>query len=298
VPLFVILTGALLLQPTKIDEPIGVFLKKRVKRLGYAFVFWTVIYLAWSFYITGTPFTFDNLLMGSVSSFLTGAFYQFWYIYLIGGLYLITPLLRAGIASKNSKLIGYLIKVWFISICVLPLLPLLTGYHLNGELFVMGGYSCYFLLGYYLQQNKLRRGYMYGFIAVGFALTLISTWVMTINVPLVENDYAFFDYLAINIILMSVGVYALLSRFPANWPGPEYPYIKKILKVISDNTLPVFLFHVIILETLARGLLGFTLNLTVVPLVMVPLASSVILFVTLGLILLMKKIPGLKKMVG
>lgn len=297
-PLFVILTGALLLQPSKINEPIGAFLKKRAKRLGYAFIFWTVVYLAWSFYITGTPFTFDNLLMGSVSSFLTGAYYQFWYIYLIGGLYLITPLLRAGIASKNPKLIGYLIKVWFTSICLLPLLPLLTGYHLNGELFVMGGYSGYYLLGYYLQQNRLRRGYMYAFVAVGFALTLVSTWVMTMNVPLVENAYAFFDYLAVNIVLMSVGAYALLARFPTDWPGPKYSYVKNILKVISDNTLPIFLFHVIILETLARGLLGFTLNLTVVPLVMVPLASIIILSVTLGLVLLMKKVPILKRLVG
>lgn len=261
-------------------------------------MFWTVVYLAWSFYITGTPFTFDNLLMGSVSSFLTGAYYQFGYIYLIGGLYLITPLLRAGIASKNPKLISYLIKVWFISICLLPLLPLLTGYHLNGELFVMGGYSGYFLLGYYLQQNKLQRAHMYAFVAVGFALTLISTWIMTINVPLVENDYAFFDYLAVNIVLLSVGVYSLLSRFPTDWPGPKQPHAKKLLKVISDNTLPVFLFHVIILETLARGLLGFTLNLTVLPLLTVPLASVAILFATLGLILLMKKVPILRKIVG
>lgn len=297
-PLFVILTGALLLQPSKINEPIGVFLKKRAKRLGLAFVFWTVVYLAWSFYITGTAFTFDNLLMGSVSSFLTGAYYQFWYLYLIGGLYLITPLLRAGIASANPKLVSYLIKVWFTSICLLPLLPLLTGYHLNGELFVMGGYSGYFLFGYYLQQNKLRRGHMYAFIAVGLALTLISTWVMTTNVPLVENDYAFFDYLAVNIVLMSVGTYALLARFPTDWPGPKYPHIKKILKVISDNTLPIFLFHVIILETLSRGLLGFTINLTIIPIVMVPLVSVIIVFVTLGLILLMKQVPILKKLVG
>jgi surface polysaccharide O-acyltransferase-like enzyme len=236
--------------------------------------------------------------MGSVSSFLTGAYYQFWYIYLIAGLYLITPLLRAGIASKNGRLIGYLIKVWFISICLLPLLPLLTGYHLNGELFVMGGYSGYYLLGYYLQRNRLRQRYMYTFIAVGLALTLASTWVMTINVPLVENDYVFFDYLAVNIVLMTVGAYSLLARSPADWPGPKHPHVRKTLRVISDNTLPVFLFHVIILETLARGLLGFTLNLTVLPLVMVPFASAAIFALTLGLILLMKKVPVLRKLVG
>lgn len=55
VPLFVILTGSLLLQPAKLEEPIRTFLKKRVKRVGLAFIFWSLVYLLWSFQITNTP---------------------------------------------------------------------------------------------------------------------------------------------------------------------------------------------------------------------------------------------------
>lgn len=47
VPLFVMLSGALLLQPAKLNEPIRVFLKKRLTRIGLAFVFWSMVYLAW-----------------------------------------------------------------------------------------------------------------------------------------------------------------------------------------------------------------------------------------------------------
>ena len=49
VPLFVMLSGALLLQPAKLNEPIRVFLKKRLSRLGLAFAFWSGVYLSWSF---------------------------------------------------------------------------------------------------------------------------------------------------------------------------------------------------------------------------------------------------------
>jgi surface polysaccharide O-acyltransferase-like enzyme len=150
VPLFVILTGALLLQPSKINEPIKVFLKKRLSRIGLAFLFWTFIYLVWGFFISHTPLTLYNVIQGSVISLFTGSYYHFWYIYLIAGLYLITPLLRAAIAYRDEKLIRYLIAVWFVGICIVPLLPLFTGYHLNGEIFIMGGYTGFFLIGAYL----------------------------------------------------------------------------------------------------------------------------------------------------
>ena len=51
VPLFVMLAGALLLQPSKLGEPIGVFLKKRWARIGLPFFFWGAAYFAWDFLI-------------------------------------------------------------------------------------------------------------------------------------------------------------------------------------------------------------------------------------------------------
>jgi surface polysaccharide O-acyltransferase-like enzyme len=121
---------------------------------------------------------------------------------------------------------------------------------------------------------------------------------MTYRVPSIDNDFVFFDYLSVNVVLMSIGVYAFLSTFSFDWPGTKHPYLKKIIETISKNTLPIFLLHVIVLETLSRGLLGFTLNLSINPLIEVPLASVAILFITLGIILLMKKVPLLKKLIG
>ena len=53
VPLFVILTGALLLQPNKVDEPLRVFFKKRWNRIGIPFIFWGLIFFAWNFLVRG-----------------------------------------------------------------------------------------------------------------------------------------------------------------------------------------------------------------------------------------------------
>ena len=39
-PLFIMLTGALLLQPSKVDGPLRVFFKKRWNRIGLPILFW------------------------------------------------------------------------------------------------------------------------------------------------------------------------------------------------------------------------------------------------------------------
>ncbi|MDH7564825.1 MAG: acyltransferase family protein [Candidatus Bathyarchaeota archaeon] len=46
VPLFVMLSGALLLQPAKLGEPLRVFFKKRLNRIGLPFLFWGAAYFA------------------------------------------------------------------------------------------------------------------------------------------------------------------------------------------------------------------------------------------------------------
>jgi len=51
VPLFIMLSGVLLLAPSKRDEDLGFFFKKRFSRIGLPFIFWSIIYLLWVFYV-------------------------------------------------------------------------------------------------------------------------------------------------------------------------------------------------------------------------------------------------------
>ncbi len=298
VPLFVMLTGALLLQPSKVNEPIGVFLKKRLSRLGVAFAFWSIIYLAWGFYVTKTPLDLYSVLQGLGVGLISGPYYQFWYLYLIAGLYLITPILRAVVAFDSQKLINYLMALWFIGVGLVPLVQLFTGFELAGDVFVLGGFVGYYILGLYMQKVQLRREFIYGFFILGLALTLASTWLMTFPLASFNEPYFFFDYTAAGLVIMSFALYAALGKFHSDWPGSNHPKIGKVVKAISNNTLPIFLFHVIILEALRMGFLGFTLDLTVLPLVEIPLAAIAIFFITLVLVLAMKRVPILKKLIG
>ena len=299
VPLFVMLSGALLLQPSKLNEPIKVFLKKRVNRIGWAYGFWSVVYLVWGFLVTQIPVTFLNVIQGIIIGLFTGPYYHFWFLYLIAGLYLITPILRAIVAFQHQNLLRYLIILWFIAVAVMPLLQLLTGYTLNTSIFVFGGWIGYFVLGTYLQKVNVRSSILYVLFFVGLIWTVASTWFMNFLFESLGQDYFFFDYLTANVIVASVSLFLILSKFKPDWPGSNHPHIGLVVHAISCNTLPIFLFHVIILESLQRGYFGFKLSLTIInPIIGVPLITIVTFFITFGLVLVMGKIPVLKKLIG
>ncbi len=300
VPLFVMLSGALLLQPAKLNEPIKVFLKKRLGRLGLAFAFWSAVYLAWGFFLTKTPVTLATVGNGILYDLLSGAYYQFWFIYLIVGLYLITPILRVIIAHASDKILRYFLVLWFVGVTIVPILQLASGIKINIDLFVLGGWIGYFVLGTYLQRVKVRASILIALFIAGLAATIFGVWLMTYPLISMGQGNFFFDYLTANVIVCSVTLFLMLMRFDIDWPGNKHPIMGKVVRAISKNTLPIFFFHVIILESFERGFLfGFKLSYsTLNPIIEIPLLAVLTLFITLGLVLLMRKVPVLSKLIG
>ena len=61
-PLFVMVSGLLLLNPSR-DEPISVFFRKRFLKVLWPFVVWSFIYLLWRIYARGEEFTGREILI-------------------------------------------------------------------------------------------------------------------------------------------------------------------------------------------------------------------------------------------
>ena len=298
VPLFVMLSGALLLKRSKLREPIRVFLNKRLKRLGLPVIFWSVVFLIWSFFITQIPVNLVNIGEGILFSLFGGAYYHFWFIYLIVGIYLFTPILRVVIAG-HRKVLRYLCLLWFIGVAIIPVIEIAMGHTLNPITFILSGWTGYFVLGSYLKRVKIRSALLYALFILSFVGTLFGTWLMNYPLRNLQLINYFFDYLTANIILGSCALYLILLKFHRDWPGKNHKSLSWIVRSLSENTLPIFLFHIIILESFDRGFFGFTLNyITLNPIVGIPLMTALTLFITLGLVLLMKKVPILNQLIG
>ena len=136
---------------------------------------------------------------------------------------------------------------------------------------------------------------------LGIALTAISTYVLAATVGGGEM-YFFQGYFSPTLILASVMVFLLLLTIqPPSVQKVTRPSTgNKLIKVISENSLALFLFHVMILESLQRGYFGFAINgNTINSIIGVPLMTVIVLFVSLAIILVpLKKVPVLKRLLG
>jgi surface polysaccharide O-acyltransferase-like enzyme len=91
----------------------------------------------------------------------------------------------------------------------------------------------------------------------------------------------------------------LLSKLKANCSRNLHPLVSRAVHAIGKNTLPIYMFNLIVIETLQRGYLGFKLSLKVMnPIIGIPIITEVTLLIRFGLILLMKRIPVLKTLIG
>ena len=292
VPLFVMISGALLLQPTKI-EPVKVFLKKRLKRIVVPFLFWSAIYFTWRATVQN-----EALSLTSIIHYLeTSPYYHFWFIYMIFGLYLITPLLRALIVNADRALIKYGLVLWFVGTAVVPIIGLFDYRVFDNRVFLSAEWVGYFILGYYLLKTKIKPRYLYISLVTGLTVTIIGTYL--IRILTFGKGYFFTNTTSANMILVSVSIFLFLRTVSATKIENKFPKVNKLVHIISKNTLPIYMMHIIVLETFQKGYLGLQISAnTLTPAWEIPVLTVMTLFICLGIALALKKIPIIKKLIG
>lgn len=294
VPLFVMLSGALLLQPSKVEEPLRVFFKKRFSRIALPFLFWGAAYFAWRFFVNGEVLTLDSIGQGLI----WGPYFHFWFLYMLIGLYLITPLLRVLVAHADWKLLRYFLLLWLLGTSAVPLLGIFGATSFNSNIFLFTGYIGYFILGLYLLKVRLRSSTLYIALALGLVWTIVGTYLITASVG-GSLQYFFYDFFSANVILESVALFLLLGSFQYGKTEKSFPHFDALLHFISKNSLAIYMFHIMVLETLQKGYLGFKISLTTInPTLEIPLVTVVTLFICLLIFYPMKKIPVLNKLIG
>ena len=288
------LSGFLLLSPSKVDEPLGLFFKKRLGRIGLPFLFWGVAYFAWRFFVNREALSLDSIVNGV----LTGPYFHFWFLNLLLGLYLVTPVLRVVTAYANWKVLRYYILLWFFGTALVPLLGLVGQFSLSGNVFIISGWIGYFILGACIRQIRIQRWVLYIFVSAGFAWSIFGTYFVVGSLGEHLSQF-FYDAYSFNVILASVGVFMLLSKISPSQIENRLPNANRLFRLIGQNTLGIYLFHVMVMETLQRGYLGFQISIsTINPIIEIPLITVIVLLVSVGVIYILRKIPVLGRLFG
>lgn len=175
--LFLMASGFLILRKKQSISDIP----RRVKRVLVPFVFWLIIYAilkAVFRHELGPGWAFGDLMGFIVRGFLdpTIISVQFWYVYMILGLYIVSPIISGWIQNAPIEEIKYYIWIWIV-------ISLLQFFNVRSILFdylmYFTGAIGYFILGYYLtiQENELFKNRTFGVMLfiLGSAITIIGT---------------------------------------------------------------------------------------------------------------------------
>ena len=111
VPFFLMISGSLFLDEDK-EISLKTILSKKIKSLAIITILWSIIYST-VYYII---FPLLTIKIINVRRFVVGVIrghYHMWYLYMIIGLYIITPFLKKFVSKENKKMVLFFIIISF-----------------------------------------------------------------------------------------------------------------------------------------------------------------------------------------
>jgi surface polysaccharide O-acyltransferase-like enzyme len=295
VPVFVMITGALLLGR---DDEIFGFLKKRLSRVVIPFLFWSLVYVAYSYYddeitYTGNLHTTINQVLHQLK---VGAQYHLWYVYMLVGLYLIIPILSKFIRYASGKEILYFLAVWLLVMQITQ--PYMARYNPAVDTRYFAGYIGYLVLGYYLANKNFNLKHLSALTA---GLLVVSVTVITIGTAYFFDHYhgistVMYEPLSWLIVVVSSAIFLAIRFTRISAPG----WFITLRDFVGKYNYGIYLGHALILTLLDNpDLTGFSLSFkSFNPFLAIPVTGIVCLLITLLMVYLINKLPFVGKYIS
>lgn len=238
VPLFLMISGALLLNPQKHISIDHIF-KKYIARVFWALVIFTIIY-----YFIDVIFhhiEFDkNFIAIIINKILTnGSWGNLWYLYALIGIYLLLPFYKKIANSISYKEYIYLFAIYILFYCIVKYLQMFDiniGFYI--EVFTI--YPLYFFMGDFINRfSKCSKKDCYLILIIA----LLAIVIMSIlNVKIKGDENYIFSYSSILTIVYSYSIYSIFIKHELlNFKNK----INKLLYKIDKASFLIYLIHLI-----------------------------------------------------
>lgn len=294
---FCMISGALMLRPGKEMNFHSIF-HKYIKRILICYVVWVILYSL--FY---TLMNQENIQYFILHLFqLPG---HLWYLLMLIGLYLITPVLKCITADRKVTL--YVIWICIIFGAVFGTVEGVSsffaemagdsyGYALwkaflgdldNLNMTIVPGYLGLYLLGHYIHEYGL--GKWHSIIIYSAFPALLLSVLLTWGCSVITGKYVYTFMLETNplVVLGSAGIFALFrSSKEKNKVYDENTWLTKVFVFLGSHTFGIYLVHVMVIDILDHY---FAFNVASYPaMISVPGNSIIVFLMALILAVLLK----------
>ncbi len=294
---FLMLSGIFMLDPNRTSS-ISSFLFGRFKRIIVPFITWSIIYLLiinLRYILAHKSIPLTDMLY---TFFTAEAYPHLWFIYMISGLYFITPLLKVYVAHASQHNLHYFFGYWLVANTLLSFTPYFLGITLSISPYLdMVGYVGIYVAGYYLDRAPVipYKKAIYTLAIFSFLATIFGTYILTSQQQ--QFDNFFFYRLNPNIVFMALGIFVYFKE-GINWEKvrttiSESKY--RLLVTFSLYSYGIYLAHGLFLILFRQGYLGLQISQTsllghpISPIVGIPLLAFMVLSACFLLIALVRK---------
>ncbi len=294
VPLFVMISGSLLLSETYADDMKTLYRKKMLRLVGLYF-FWFLFYNVVNFVESGMAWNFANIKQEILlESLLSRGIYHLWFLPMMISLYLITPFIKPFMADKK-KCIVFVALFFVLAILIPTFLKFEFPYkrivqslyeHFPNVMFL--GYIGYYILGHVLHEflPVLKKKTLLCVAAAGVLVFGIEVYMCNLHSEQIgEASIILNDTMAANAFLACGAIFVLVKHIP--WKE------NKVVAKVSKVTFGVYLLHPFVLHMLNNAGLD---TLFAPAYVTVPMVTVLVTLLTALLVLLLSKIPGVRRL--
>lgn len=289
IPVFVMISGALLLDPKK-QENLATFYTKRISRILIPIIFWSAFYLTWC-YLKGVVKGNKPSIIDLSKKLLSGVpYYHMWFLYMIIGLYLFTPFFRKIVIYSSKKELLIFTTITFV---MTMLNSAYNTFMAAGELKLFINWFLlfipFFFMGIIIRQDnrKPKMSILWCVFTASIIATSYGCYILSKNIGLKYGLY-YYDYLSVSVVPMSISFMFILKRW--NNPIINITFTRKL----SILTLGIYLVHPTILDIV--DYMQYCPG-SFHPIVSIPVVTFIVFGISAGVVYVIHKIPLVKKII-
>ncbi|MCR4263677.1 MAG: acyltransferase [Candidatus Roizmanbacteria bacterium] len=242
VPLFIMLSGYLLLDPAKSFDP-KTFYRKRLWRVGIPFIFWVLVDLTWT-YVNAekvpTPFELFEKVLGVNLGHL-------YFLVIILELYYLTPYLLAFIKNTSRKMHTYLLYNAFGFTLLLSGINALSDkasvITSDNIITIFLPFVGYYVAGYYFKDTIVKYATSFWTVAAYFILTFITAMASNGDVGAYPRQYGSPFIMAMTLISF---LYLMRSTLIASLANNTVVLFS--VKFLASMIFGIYLTHMLVLN--------------------------------------------------
>lgn len=286
VPCFIMITGALLLNPNKYMDIKKIL--KYISRIVIILATFGTLYSFLELFFYNRTINKNMIILAILNVIQGKSWSHMWYLYTLMGLYICTPFLRILVKKLSEKKMAVFIVILFCGTIGINTLSYILNLNIKNN-FMMLTYIVYYLLGYYMtiENNRLLFKKLFNYIIL--IIPILVMIILDVSNILNYNENLKWIINADNflVFLYSIGVFNFIKQKYENKDKSNM-----FIEFISKYSFSIYVIHPFWINLIYKVLEITPLNFPIFFGVL--FMFFVVLLLTMIVSIVLKKIPIVK----